>query len=422
MANKYVQRPGIVKLRYGIENETIEEDEDVFGYFNDPDNDDFPVDLCSKDKNSAQRYWFKCTVCLCDLHSPITLKNHVQGRSHMKKVLSRCGEEVDKSSNASSSDSKTKQFFQTSELKLRKRYRGDESLRHILKDEPRQPTLGLDFIKEVLNPYQHKHHHHYAMYTCSLEGCKSAWGNAEEMALHLMGNKHNKNYLQNVLGNRSHLTKDAVMKLSMEEDKNFRHQRDNERKYEMIQVVDDTQYFHELVSRPVNWSEAKATLDNPNLHPLGQPRSKRAKGSASNLDEYESLSYEEKCQETVDSIDDLFSKIQANTDRIIERKEGRDTREVTKMCTNMMKKLLEFNKKRQVASDKLEGLANELENHEMSTLQYVNGIGNESNQTGSDGPARGGLQLPAPVPTYAPSQAGVSPPRAETEFRYQMFD
>jgi ribosomal protein S15P/S13E len=47
------------------------------------------------------------------------------------------------------------------------------------------------------------------MYTCSLEGCKSAWGDAEEMYNHLVGNKmkHNKNYLQNVEGNKKKLLK-----------------------------------------------------------------------------------------------------------------------------------------------------------------------------------------------------------------------
>ena len=60
------------------------------------------------------------------------------------------------------------------------------------------------------------------MYTCSLPGCKSAWGDSDSMVNHLCGNKlkHNKNYIiyhqKDPRG--ASLTKNEVMDLSEELD------------------------------------------------------------------------------------------------------------------------------------------------------------------------------------------------------------
>ena len=57
---------------------------------------------------------------------------------------------------------------------------------------------GLKFITEysnVKNPRDPK------MYSCALQGCKSAWGDSESMFYHLCGKqlKHQRNYLMNVV-------------------------------------------------------------------------------------------------------------------------------------------------------------------------------------------------------------------------------
>ena len=60
------------------------------------------------------------------------------------------------------------------------------------------------------------------MYTCSLQGCKSAWGDSDSMANHLCGNrlKHSKNYIiyhrKDPRG--ASLTKNEVLDLSEELD------------------------------------------------------------------------------------------------------------------------------------------------------------------------------------------------------------
>ena len=62
----------------------------------------------------------------------------------------------------------------------------------------------------------------HPMYTCSLPGCKSAWGDSDSMANHLCGNKqkHNKNYIMYHMKDPrgACLTKDQVMDISEEED------------------------------------------------------------------------------------------------------------------------------------------------------------------------------------------------------------
>ena len=60
------------------------------------------------------------------------------------------------------------------------------------------------------------------MYTCSLQGCKSAWGESDSMVNHLRGNKlkHNKNYITYHMNDPqgASLTKDMVMDLSVQLD------------------------------------------------------------------------------------------------------------------------------------------------------------------------------------------------------------
>ena len=56
------------------------------------------------------------------------------------------------------------------------------------------------------------------MYTCSLQGCKSAWGESDSMVNHLCGNKlkHNKNFIIYHMRDPrgASLTKNEVMDLS----------------------------------------------------------------------------------------------------------------------------------------------------------------------------------------------------------------
>ena len=65
--------------------------------------------------------------------------------------------------------------------------------RSLLQRYPTDPALGLNYIHEWNDPRGHG----VKWYTCTLQGCKSAWGKSFEMCAHLIGNKnkHSRNYL-----------------------------------------------------------------------------------------------------------------------------------------------------------------------------------------------------------------------------------
>ena len=56
-----------------------------------------------------------------------------------------------------------------------------------------EPAIGLEYITEYINPRNEKDHR---MYTCSLEGCKSAWGTSDDIYNHVIKPKHHKNFFR----------------------------------------------------------------------------------------------------------------------------------------------------------------------------------------------------------------------------------
>ena len=96
------------------------------------------------------------------------------------------------------------------------------------------------------------------MYTCSLQGCKSAWGSASEMYNHLTSNKnkHNKNYLQKYY-EIPNLTVDQVFNKSREvfDEKKAKN---NNRVDVNIKQISNQKEYKELKNRPLTWSEKTA--------------------------------------------------------------------------------------------------------------------------------------------------------------------
>ena len=54
-----------------------------------------------------------------------------------------------------------------------------------------EPAVGLDHVTEYWNPCDWRDH---PMYTCSLRGCKSAWGTSDDMFNHVKNSKHQQNF------------------------------------------------------------------------------------------------------------------------------------------------------------------------------------------------------------------------------------
>ena len=93
------------------------------------------------------------------------------------------------------------------------------------------------------------------MYTCCLEGCKSAWGSASEMYNHLTSskNKHNRNYLQKFY-EIPNLTVDQIFNKSRQvfDEKKAKN---NEKVDFHIKQISNTKDYSELKNRPLTWSE-----------------------------------------------------------------------------------------------------------------------------------------------------------------------
>lgn len=121
------------------------------------------------------------------------------------------------------------------------------------------PYVGLEFITEFLNPGNPDSRR---MYTCSLQNCKSTWGNADEMYNHLCGDtlKHGRNYLKNVLfyGN---LQKDVVFNKCKEIYYAQVAENGGQKDFSKLKTISDKNMYLEIANRPRDWSEGKALLE-----------------------------------------------------------------------------------------------------------------------------------------------------------------
>jgi hypothetical protein len=109
-------------------------------------------------------------------------------------------------------------------------------------------------LDQKLLPFQNKD----PMYTCSLEGCKSAWGSASEMYNHLTSNKnkHNRSYLTKYY-EIPNLTVDQIFNKSLQVFEEKKTENNNRVDVNIKQVSNSKQY-KELKNRDLNWSEKTA--------------------------------------------------------------------------------------------------------------------------------------------------------------------
>lgn len=255
---KYVDMRGVIEVRTVYDNA---EDEGFGG------TDDLPVDMhlfqeeyeylpenfCAKDKYNGVQKIFWCLVCDCDMKSLVSMDSHVSGTKHHKKVveLKRVKEGLPPSNPIEKKKEKPKKPNVRADISLYLKER-------LERDYPHDPCLGLEYITEYVSK---KEPAQYPMYTCSLQGCKSAWGESDSMVNHLRGNKlkHNKNYITYHMNDPqgASLTKDMVMDLSVQLDNESR-QDNGERDYKKMKRETDHAKYRELRERPDDWSEAKA--------------------------------------------------------------------------------------------------------------------------------------------------------------------
>lgn len=174
------------------------------------------------------------------------------------------------------------------------------------------------------------------MYSCSLQGCKSAWGDSDSMFHHLCGKqlKHQRNYLIHVTKDSlaASLTKSELLNRANEEEERLRDTLE-ERDYSVINRVQDEEAYLEIRNRDENWSEAKALLTarmdggdsaavNSNFQSLGDRNSRSRRGVKREADgnvvkDWRSpITARERADQVIEDLDKLETRIQSNLDLI----------------------------------------------------------------------------------------------------------
>ena len=248
----YVAYRGVVELKYGIENETVEWRKDLYDYVREDmknhDGGRFEPDFCTKDKQTNKRYWFDCLVCPCVLYRDENLVFHVNGQKHQKKVTEKIANAVVPSRSAKG-NRRTHEPVRSINRSARSEFLAD-----IIENSPNYPFLGLRYITEHQNPSNPDKDR---IYTCSLKGCKSTWGDARTLFNHLKSdkNKHNKNYLVEHYSTHVNLTREQIYNKSQDVyEKEYKGKRApiNE-----IKMERNLKSYNELKNRDINWSESK---------------------------------------------------------------------------------------------------------------------------------------------------------------------
>ena len=262
----YVEMEGIMEVRYTSEDIDFQDEPEDFFYFQQRVRE-IPDDFCHKDRETTQQAFFYCLVCNCDLKSLRPLRDHVTGNKHIRKACEKKRQVLGLPQEPQNAPRKKEK------KKERPRVDVGLTLRQRL-EESGEPAIGLEYITEYLNPNKSSDH---PMYTCSLEGCKSAWGTSDDIFNHCIKPKHHKNFFKKQNPEDSRIaglsSADILMKAAEYEEE---HGGSEERDYTVIRVVRNYEEYIELRDRPDDWSEKKAQLGlvgsncNPNMEPLGK--------------------------------------------------------------------------------------------------------------------------------------------------------
>lgn len=192
----YVSRRGIVEIHYGTENGTVEWTKDMYDYVREELDDGrelFDPSFCTKEKETGKRYWFACIVCPCTLYKDENLCFHVNGQKHQKRALEKLEQDQQQERQKSRPKYIKREDYSDrgggGESRYRDRIGRSRTTRSHLKEKlenTKFPFVGLEYITEYLNPGNPNSD---PQYQCLLDGCKKAWGTAEEMFNHLTSNK-----------------------------------------------------------------------------------------------------------------------------------------------------------------------------------------------------------------------------------------
>jgi len=262
----YVEMEGIMEVRY-CEYDDYEA-EDFFDFQR--VNSHIPDDFCHKDREEQRQNIFFCLVCNCDLKSIIPLRDHVMGAKHIRKALEKkrqvLGLLADPQNKPKVKKQKPPKGRVNVSLTLEARLRDMDD-----------PVLGLNAITEYRNGDGRRDP---PWYTCSQEGCKSAWGNSDDMLNHVKNHKHQRNFLKLIYPEDPRidsLNKNELIEKALTYATDHNCLLAEDRDYDSIQSQKDPALYKKLSTRPQDWSEDKERLGvtNTNCIPIG-PRKRAA--------------------------------------------------------------------------------------------------------------------------------------------------
>jgi len=233
-------------------------------------------DFCHKDMTTGEQAIFFCVVCDCELKSVIPLKAHVEGQKHIRKAIAYKQRTYGNEPDPVNQPKKIKPAAPKVRVDV------NQSLTQRLREYD-GPILGLEKITEIVHPNDRQAP---PFYTCGQDGCKSAWGNSDDMFNHVKGHKHIRNCLRVKYHDDPRVNsqnKNELIKKANEVCLESNTLLAPDREYDLITLCSDKQMYKELETRPMDWSEKKvqrqgqgkgaSTLGlgsaNANLTPLG---------------------------------------------------------------------------------------------------------------------------------------------------------
>jgi len=284
----YVEMEGIMEVRYTSEDVDFKERPEDFMEFQTRVRE-IPEYFCQKDKETTIQAYFYCLVCDCELKSLRPLRDHVRGNKHIRKAC-----EMKKRILGLYNDPQNAPRMKTLK-KERPLVDVGLSLTQRLRDCG-EPAIGLEYVCEFNNP---RNSSDPPMYTCRLDGCKSAWGTSDDMYNHVIKTKHHKNFFRKLNPEDTRiggLSSAQILQKAAEYEED--QVGSDERDYEVIMIVENYEKYIELKNRPDDWSEKKDQLGlmgaacNSNMEPLGN-RGEGAWGSKRNQRQEEPYMFDE---------------------------------------------------------------------------------------------------------------------------------
>jgi len=265
----FVEMEGVMEVRYMSGDDEITDRMDFFEF--QASTKRIPADFCHKDNSTGEQALFFCLVCDCELKSIIPLKSHVEGAKHIRKAMAY------KQRTLGCEPEPVNQPKKKRPTSPKQRIDVSKSLRERLEDYD-GPIVGLVHITEFADPRDVRA---ALMYNCKLDGCKSAWGNSDDMFNHVKKEKHIRNFFRSIYPEDTRVnsqTKNDLLKKAVDFCLDENNMAANERPYNEISRSYDSNEYMEIANRPMDWSEKKhkhfadkrgGGADNPNLTPLG---------------------------------------------------------------------------------------------------------------------------------------------------------